>query len=144
MYCSILPLTHPTQFAPLLSYSFLPHRPAGVNITAIALGSSHTCALVNGGGLKCWGSADYSELLVRRDDLLPSNVFLGSGVEIYHSRQSVTGQTSRVSYVVIQYMHSYTCTFYILIRMMHTHASDTESIIANIFTHKSVLKYMYV
>ncbi len=36
--------------------------PPGVSAIAIALGFSYTCAIVSGGGLKCWGSNSDGQL----------------------------------------------------------------------------------
>ena len=50
----IRPMMHlPATFVPPLS---------GVVATKIALGSYHACALINGGGVKCWGRNDMGQL----------------------------------------------------------------------------------
>ncbi len=37
---------------------------AGVSSVAIALGGTRTCAIVIGGGVKCWGSNVYGQLVI--------------------------------------------------------------------------------
>ncbi len=52
------------------------------NIAAIAAGDSHTCALLEGGAVKCWGSGYYGQLGngVTEDHLAPVSVaLLGNG-----------------------------------------------------------------
>ncbi len=36
--------------------------PSGVSAVAISVGWSHTCAIVTGGGLLCWGENGYGQL----------------------------------------------------------------------------------
>jgi alpha-tubulin suppressor-like RCC1 family protein len=54
---------------------------AGVSATAIARGMYHTCALVTGGGLMCWGDNNKGQLGIgsTADQLSPVAVSLGSG-----------------------------------------------------------------
>jgi hypothetical protein len=60
---------------------------AGVSATAIASGYSHTCALVTGGGVKCWGYNLYAQLGIGPTALQwgiyiasPVDLDIGSGV----------------------------------------------------------------
>ncbi len=48
----------------------------GVSAVAIALGSDHTCAIVSGGGVKCWGYNYYGQLGIgsRTDATSPAEV----------------------------------------------------------------------
>ena len=54
---------------------------AGVSATAIAAGGSHTCAVVTGGGLRCWGSNSNGQLGIGGtvNQKSPAAVSLGTG-----------------------------------------------------------------
>ncbi len=54
---------------------------AGDSAVAIALGSGHTCALLAGGGVKCWGANGYGQLGTgdTSSRSSPVSVSLGSG-----------------------------------------------------------------
>ena len=54
---------------------------AGVSATAIAAHWVNTCALMAGGGVKCWGYNDYGQLGIGStvQQYSPVNVALGSG-----------------------------------------------------------------
>jgi alpha-tubulin suppressor-like RCC1 family protein len=53
----------------------------GISATAIAVGFDHTCAIVTGGGVKCWGRNDFGQLGIgsttRQNS--PVDVSLGPG-----------------------------------------------------------------
>ena len=59
---------------------------AGFSATAIAAGGEHTCAIVTGGAVKCWGYNGYGQLGIgsTKDQYGPASVGLGSGA---HSGQ---------------------------------------------------------
>jgi alpha-tubulin suppressor-like RCC1 family protein len=42
--------------------SSFPHPLAGLSAIAIAAGAYHTCAILTGGGVKCWGANYYGQL----------------------------------------------------------------------------------
>ncbi len=52
---------------------------SGNSAIAIALGESHTCAIVTGGALKCWGRNDYGQLGIwsTSTQYYPQNVLSG-------------------------------------------------------------------
>ena len=54
---------------------------AGIAATTIALGRSHTCVIVAGGGVKCWGLNDDGQLGIGNtvQQNSPANVPLGAG-----------------------------------------------------------------
>ncbi len=49
---------------------------SGVSAVAIALGSAHTCAIVNGGWVKCWGANGNGQLGIgsTTDETSPADV----------------------------------------------------------------------
>jgi alpha-tubulin suppressor-like RCC1 family protein len=62
-----------------LSFSF-----PGYTAVAIALGQYHTCVIVSGGGIKCWGYNNYGQLGNggTSTQYSPVDVSLGSGIGI--------------------------------------------------------------
>ena len=62
--------------------SDLPSSLPGYSAVAIALGQYHTCVIVSGGGVKCWGYNGYGQLGIGSSSTQysPVDVSLGSGV----------------------------------------------------------------
>jgi hypothetical protein len=60
----------------------LPPPVSGVSATAIASGGSHSCVIVNGGDVKCWGDNSKGQLgnwtIIMLTD--PVDALLGSGL----------------------------------------------------------------
>ncbi len=54
----------------------------GVSATAVAAGGDHTCALLSGGRVVCWGSNDFGQLGIGNniDVDVPASVNLGAGL----------------------------------------------------------------
>ncbi len=65
------------KLSPGLAFFF-----SGYSAVTIALGSYHTCAIVSGGGVKCWGYNGYGQLGIggSSDRYSPADVNLGSGI----------------------------------------------------------------
>ncbi len=57
---------------------------SGVSAIAITLGGWHTCVIVTGGGVKCWGYGPHLGFTVPSD--YPVNVGIGSGAVLYNGR----------------------------------------------------------
>jgi hypothetical protein len=70
-----------------------PNRKPGISATAIACGGYHTCVLVSGGAVKCWGWNDYGELGIgsTAQQNSPVDVGLGSGLAIIAPKQKGAG-----------------------------------------------------
>jgi alpha-tubulin suppressor-like RCC1 family protein len=61
--------------------AYTPPLVEGVSITAISTSYLHTCAVVTGGGLLCWGKNDGGQLGIKStiNQYVPTAVSLGSG-----------------------------------------------------------------
>ncbi len=68
------------------SRSLLP----GITVLALAAGGSHTCAVMNGGELKCWGYNNYGGLGIGSRNQL-DRVGLGTGVCVGADLRCVCG-----------------------------------------------------
>ncbi len=79
----VVPST-PTHLNPS-NYLFL----SGVSAIAIALGHAHTCAIVSGGGVKCWGWNGYGQLGIggTTDATRPADVAGDGGASLASSER---------------------------------------------------------
>jgi alpha-tubulin suppressor-like RCC1 family protein len=70
------------------TYRYMPN--AGVSAIAIAAGGRHTCALVTGGSLLCWGFNLNGQLGIgsTEDRNSPVAVSLGSGAYIHAAKRT--------------------------------------------------------
>jgi alpha-tubulin suppressor-like RCC1 family protein len=80
--CTVIHTTYHNPSSPAL-HIHLPHLPlssAGVSVTAVDAGTSHTCAVASG-GLWCWGWNAYGQLGINStaDQSNPVAVSLGAG-----------------------------------------------------------------
>ncbi len=70
----------PSPFPPLLlsppARDYQLPSTSGVNAIALSLGYGHTCVIVAGGGVKCWGLNDHGQLGIR------STVYLHSPTDL--------------------------------------------------------------
>ena len=104
--------TFPSEFRPAYSTTAI----------AIALGYYHTCVIVTGGGLKCWGNNDYGQLGNggTSQNYYPANVYGGTSFSLprsydmacEHTRSwiiliCIWGARSVVQFNML--MHSHTC-----------------------------------
>ncbi len=66
---------HPTEINAIKFSSLHP----GDSAVAIALGHYHTCVILTGGNVKCWGNSDYGQLGMGSSNTQysPQNVGLG-------------------------------------------------------------------
>ena len=73
-------ITDPTIFSKNSSISIF--YLSGFSAVAIALGQYHTCVIVAGGGVKCWGYNGYGQLGIYNynTQYSPVDVSLGSGI----------------------------------------------------------------
>jgi alpha-tubulin suppressor-like RCC1 family protein len=62
-------------------------HPAGVSATAVSTGAYYTCAIVTGGGLRCWGYNGNGQLGIgsTSSQYSPVAVGLGSGMSVQHA-----------------------------------------------------------
>jgi hypothetical protein len=74
-------LAHHPPLIPLPLFPCAPICTQGISATAIACGGYHTCVLVSGGAVKCWGWNDYGQLGIgsTAQKNSPVDVGLGSG-----------------------------------------------------------------
>ena len=62
-----------------IAFCTLPSPLSGYSAVSIALGQHHTCAIVTGGGVKCWGYNDYGQLGIGSSSSQYSPVDVGLG-----------------------------------------------------------------
>ena len=71
-----------------------PLSPSGLSTIAIALGNAHTCLVVKGGGVKCWGANGHGQLGIGRtsDQYYLVDVDLGPGYAHAHTATRACGR----------------------------------------------------
>ncbi len=96
--CFNVPFLAVNSHSPLFSL-------AGVSALAIALGCYHTCAIVNGGGVKCWGSNINGQLGIgsKTDATRPADVS-GNGCLSWHLYRPAVSDGSSPQYVLVIWM----------------------------------------